>query len=240
MPPYDIDPGTSIDALAARYDELAGRLAGPAGGEVAEALEVGRGLFEVCRRLESDPSGTVLAGRELGEIADHGMQVLAELSDGAARRGLAADATALEDLALPLALWAAGRGGELRRLEPAVNALARLANHLSEPHELGTVADAVERLVAAVAPPVRQDMDDASPQRPWRVLLLDWGIVATRSHDPARMERAFAAIVSHLPADAPAFFAEGMQQMQALAYPLAVREVLARYYEQWNERRDLH
>ena len=41
---------------------------------------------------------------------------------------------------------------------------------------------------------------------PWRVLLLNWGIVATRSLRPPLMRDAFDRLLEHLPEDASGFF----------------------------------
>ena len=80
----------------------------------------------------------------------------------------------------------------------------------------------------------------ASRGRPWRVLLLNRGIVATRSHDPSTMEEAFTFLIRHLPEDAAQFFAAGMQQMEALNYPAHVRQVMEKYHRQWSLNRTLH
>jgi hypothetical protein len=72
------------------------------------------------------------------------------------------------------------------------------------------------------------------------VLLLNHGIVATRSHNTALMEQAFAQLTRHLPEDAARFFTEGMQQMDALDYPDHVREVMAKYHRRWAPDRSLH
>jgi len=72
------------------------------------------------------------------------------------------------------------------------------------------------------------------------VLLLNHCIVATRSHNPELMEAAFAVLTDKLPADAPRFFSEGMQQMEALDYPGHVREVMEKYHRKWNVDRSLH
>jgi hypothetical protein len=77
---------------------------------------------------------------------------------------------------------------------------------------------------------VAQDVGRTEPQRPWRVLLLNRAIVATRSHRPALMEVAFDDVVEHLPQEAARFFEEGMAQMDALDYPPQVRAVMERYY----------
>jgi len=76
--------------------------------------------------------------------------------------------------------------------------------------------------------------------RPWRVLLLNHCIVATRSHNTGLMEDAFALLSARLPEDAARFFTEGMQQMDALDYPQRVREVMEKYHRRWTVNRSLH
>ncbi len=81
-----------------------------------------------------------------------------------------------------------------------------------------------------MSPAVSQDTDRSDPRRPWRLLLLNRAIVATRSLKPALMEVAFDAVLEHLPEEAARFFEEGMAQMDALDYPPHVRAVIERYY----------
>ena len=85
-----------------------------------------------------------------------------------------------------------------------------------------------------------EDLEKMNPGRPWRVLLLNYGIVATRSHNTASMEAAFAVLTSKLPEDATRFFSEGMQQMDALDYPSHVRKVMEKYHREWPVNRSLH
>jgi hypothetical protein len=54
------------------------------------------------------------------------------------------------------------------------------------------------------------------------------------------MEQAFAVLTEKLPEDAPRFFTEGMQQMDALNYPAHVRKVMEKYHRQWTRNRALH
>ena len=81
------------------------------------------------------------------------------------------------------------------------------------PHQLEDLSSAFGRIIAAVPATISQDLEKINPGRPWRVLLLNRGIVATRSHNTRLMEEAFAVLTRHLPEDAARFFTEGMQQI---------------------------
>ena len=76
-------------------------------------------------------------------------------------------------------------------------------------------------------------MSDRDPRRPWRVLLLNYAITATRTHEPALMEKAFKFLIFHLPDDLKQFFTEGMSQMFALNYPEKVKQVMEKYYKHY-------
>jgi hypothetical protein len=54
------------------------------------------------------------------------------------------------------------------------------------------------------------------------------------------MEQAFDSLVEYMPDEAPAFFREGMEQMDVLNYPSQVRVVMELYHEEWCGRRVLH
>jgi hypothetical protein len=54
------------------------------------------------------------------------------------------------------------------------------------------------------------------------------------------MKEAFEALTEYLPQEAPEFFREGMEQMEALNYPMPVRVIMEAWYAQWCERRLLH
>ena len=122
-------------------------------------------------------------------------------------------------------------------LEPVVNLLAGLANRVHEPEELEPLALFMGRIIQASAEPIKQDLEKNNPSRPWRVLHINRGIVATRTHNPEIMVQVFDDLVRYLPEDAPTFFAEGMQQMEELNYPLPVRVIMGRYFDQWTRPR---
>ena len=69
---------------------------------------------------------------------------------------------------------------------------------------------------------------------------MNYGIVATRSHQPEIIEEAYDALVKNLPHDARQFFKEGLQQIDIVGYPDAVREVVERYNKMRGSENALH
>lgn len=198
-------------------------------------------LLDVLVRASADtrPAGTNGAA-DITEIGEYALHLHASLAATAGRLGLVQQRDALARLAVNLALWVAAHAGRIDSLEAVVDGLAQLANTTREPRQLEQLSAVFSRIIDAVPAVISQDLEKTNPGRPWRVLLLNHGIVATRSHNPALMEAAFTLLTSRLPEDAPRFFAEGMQQMDALDYPPHVRAVMDRYHRRWTVNRSLH
>jgi hypothetical protein len=173
-------------------------------------------------------------------ILEHGLRLIVQLADLAVRLNLLDQAQALERLALPLSVWMLRRGCELPHPEPVVNALARLANSLRQPESLIELYGLMNEIMDAIGIERALELETDNPAHPWRVLLINRAIVATRTRQPALMEAAFQTIVEHLPEEAPDFFREGMGQMETLDYPPQAREVMQRYFETWCSGQRLH
>ena len=122
----------------------------------------------------------------------------------------------------------------------AVNGAAALANSVKSPAQLAQLFALLTELTNAVSPQISQDPSHYDSTRPWRTLLINRAIVATRSHQPALMEEAFDALREHIPGEVPDFLREGMEQMDALNYPPHVKRVMERYYDLWCGHRILH
>ena len=205
---------------------------------MAQALEQ---LADVITRVEADTqSSDDASSGDITEIGDYALQLLEALSAESANPALRGQQQALASLSINIALWIARHGGQIETLEPVANALALMANSSREPKELGQLSGLINEIIAAVSSSIRQDLEKMNPGRPWRVLLLNNSIVATRSHDTDLMEAAFAILTSRLPEDATRFFSEGMEQMEALDYPPRVRQVMEKYHREWPVNRSLH
>ncbi len=143
-------------------------------------------------------------------------------------------------LSVPVSLWVARHGGKLSQIDMLVNSLASYANEIVEPHELVQLASVIKEVIDACDDEIRRDVEQTNMMRPWRIVNLNYGIVATRSHKPELIEQAYDALVKNLPHDARQFFKEGMQQMDVIGYPDEVREVVERYNKLWGSESSLH
>ena len=143
-------------------------------------------------------------------------------------------------LSLPISLWVARRGGKLSQIDMVVNSLAGYANEVKESHLLAELAGTIKEVIDACDDDIRKDLEQTNMMRPWRILNLNYGIVATRSHQPELIEQAYDALVKNLPQDARGFFKEGLQQMDIVGYPDEVREVVERYNKMWGTDSVLH
>lgn len=197
-------------------------------------------LVDVMTRLEADTGDAAASTADVTEIGEYALRLCEGLASCAERLALRDQRERMASLTVNVALWIAQHDGRIDTLEPVVDALALLANTIREPRLLESLSRVIALIVPAVSPLIRQDLERINPGRPWRVLLLNQSIVATRSYNTDLMEQAFAVLTRHLPEDAGRFFAEGMQQMDALDYPEHVRRVMSKYHRRWTLDRSLH
>lgn len=239
----DIDAMAEVIELVSDDIATAYRTNGPYSADLVgpEMLrDALRQFIDVLRRIEADattasgePAYGKLGPDEVAELGDYALSVLQDLGEWATQLRRDEAHERLDTLAVQVGLWVARHGGRINELGPVVNGFAMLANTTREPMELTKLSRMMDEITAAAAPAVQRDLDRSEPGRPWRILNLNHGIVATRTHDPALMRAVFDELVRHLPEDAPAFFAEGMEQMDALNYPAAVREVMENYHRRF-------
>lgn len=192
-------------------------------------------LLRHLDRVQQDREGD--NPTELSALGEYGLHLIDELATIAARLELTDLAKEICGLCLPFALWTARNGGEIRNLKPVVNAFAEFANRQAEPHVMAGLYACCCELIDAASPTCEEEQD---PENPWRLLLLNRAIVATRSHNLELMVAAFDAIVEQLPADAEGFFSQGMEQIALIDYPDSVGDVIQRYFLAHTKPKQLH
>ncbi len=207
---------------------------------------VADGLLQLCDILQSvdnrdeapaatddDSSEKVLTVDDLTRIGDYGLELFADMGEWAEKMNMEQERDTLQQLIVPICVWLSRHGAELRTLEPIVNSIALMANNLSEIREMEQLCNVLGEIMEAVAPQLKQDIEQDDMLSPWRLLNLNRGIIATRSHNTILMEDAFQTLTDNLPEDAPAFFREGVEQMEALDYPEPVKAVMLKYFKEW-------
>lgn len=196
-----------------------------------------RDAFEQVLNIATNLSAADLTAGDITQLGDQGLSVLGDLATWAQQLKLREAKAQTERMAVALADWSVTYGGELKTLEPVVNGLATLANHVRDGAALERLAQFMTRVLSASDAAIKQDLEKSDPGRPWRILHFNRAIVATRSHNTTLMEQVFDELIRALPDDVAQFFQEGMQQMEALDYPPQVRAVMDRYYRAWTQHR---
>ncbi|MES0327555.1 MAG: hypothetical protein ABUK13_05125 [Gammaproteobacteria bacterium] len=202
---------------------------------------------DVMQRAEADISSesseNPVEEKDISKIGDYVLTLIEGLLghvQAASDMQAAAQTRALVRLTVPVAMWVAHCGGRLDKLDLVVNAIADYANEYREPEQLVELTRVIATIIQAASVVVQQDLEQTNDMRPWRVLHLNYGIVATRSHEPKLIEAAYDLLVKNFPQDAREFFKQGMQQMDIIGYPQAVREVVERYNQMWGSESALH
>ncbi|MES9856767.1 MAG: hypothetical protein ABW166_09220 [Sedimenticola sp.] len=177
---------------------------------------------------------------DLSELGNYGFSILENLSQLTDELGLEGEGYPWESLAIALALWIARLGGDLSLISLTVNGLATIANASMELRQLEQLYHTMGEILDAISPTISEEGQSDDLQHPWRLLLLNRAIVATRTFSPRLMEEAFSSITEYLPDEAPEFFREGMEQIEIQNYPEKVRDVIRQFCDNWPTNRVLH
>lgn len=227
-----------------RAMQLSLQAASDAGASASlDMIRAMQATIDIMMRQQSDRKSNapgVLSAEELSEIGDYALNLLEQLSIVAANMGMQDSMIALQRLSLPVAYWLIQQGGEIRKLDIVVNAVSGLANTITDTQTLERLSRLIAQIIAHTSLDIRQDLEQTNPMRPWRIINLNWGIVATRSHNAELMDNVFEQLVKNIPVDAKAFFTEGMQQMDIIGYPDHVRKVMEKYSKAWGNQDSLH
>ena len=136
-------------------------------------------------------------------------------------------------LALAFACWVVRNEGSINQLEYFVAALAQTANTLHDKISLESLYEVATFIVYATSDDLKLKHTDHDLENPWRILIMNYGIIATRTHTPELMESAYETLIQYFPEDGPEFFRKAMSEMDRLNYPLYVRNVVERYCDKF-------
>jgi len=141
------------------------------------------------------------------------------------------------ELALGVALWAMRHEVEIGAVEVVVNALAKRSNDARSPQELSAVYGLMQGVIANITPLLSADLERSNPERPWRILHINFAITAIRTEDPAMMDFAFDALHDALPGERGGFYSEALALVLAPGVAPAVRERIEARHLKWTADR---
>ncbi|MCG8429002.1 MAG: hypothetical protein MI754_16725 [Chromatiales bacterium] len=177
---------------------------------------------------------------DITELGGYGLSILEEFVTLAEAFNMPDQISHWEQLAIAFSRWVIQHDGEVAILSAVVNGLARIANQSSEQNLLERLHGVINEITNAVPLSLIEGGENDENLEPWRILLFNRAIIATRIFSPRLMDEAFTTLTEYFPNEAPDFFREGIEQLDIQGYPTEVREVMERYYRDWPVKRTLH
>ncbi len=220
--------------LLAAHEARGGQGEGATPAQLIEALEQALAAFAALDRAHG-PTGA-LEDEDPSALGEYALACLSDLNLWVHWLGCSEERQWLDQATLDVADWIVRHGGQLRILEPLVNAFAARANRLQAREALAALFDAMGPFIDRVDLAIRTDPDRAAPEHPWRILLFNYAIVATRTQDPERMARAYRLMEDWLPEACPEFFEEALRQSRKPVYGDEVRTLVREYHRRWTVR----
>ena len=192
---------------------------------------------QLCAVLNrSDAVSAKLSHDNLNEIANHGIQLHMESVHWIEQLQAQSIVPDVMKSLILFSAWAGQQQCELDEMEFIVNILGEYTNYVRSPDELEELAQLSSSIIDACPVSLKQNSADNNPGRPWKILLFNNAIIATRSNKDEFIEPAYQLIGQYLPEDAPEFFSQALEQMDVVGYPDNVRILARRYFDLWNNK----
>ncbi|TCV86707.1 hypothetical protein EDC63_10668 [Sulfurirhabdus autotrophica] len=194
-------------------------------------------FFIIFEKLDNDQSShDHISKDEISQMGEHAIGCLMDLSVWADRLKLPKEKAGIDQVALGTAHWLIQHRGEIRILEPIVNALAIKANTTENKEALIALFHVISDVIEHSSSAIKSDLEKSDPTRPWRILNLNFAIVATRSQNTDLMVKAFDRLGHNLPEDCPSFFEEGLKQAEKPSFGPEIKTIMKDYFSKWTTR----
>ncbi len=221
-----------IVALSAQFAPLAETILGqkPA-ASVCESVQVISGFLQAAASLDKCyGEDAELPVEGAADAANEACRAMADLQNQLARLDLGAHyetpqsaMNALDACAIGIGLWCMRHQLVIAAAEPIINALARRANDAASKQETAATFALMQGFVVHLKPMFQADLERSNPDRPWRVLTVNFAITAIRTGDESMMRYAFDNLNQALPDERAAFYAEAHTLASLPGFPDGVR-----------------
>ena len=170
---------------------------------------------------------------DIGEAVDEALRALAELDVLLDRGEISAQRENLHALQIGIGYWAMRHHIPMYATEPVVNALAAQANRATTRQDAAAVYALMQGFVQHFAPQLQADLERSNPERPWRLLNLNFAIASIRTGDAAMMRFAFDTLNRHLPNECAGFYEEASALAAQPGFPLETRGMIEAECAKW-------
>ncbi len=134
--------------------------------------------------------------------------------------------SSLDAIAIGIGLWCMRHQLNILAPAPVVNALARRANEAASRQETAATYALMQGFVIHLAPTLKSDLERSNPERPWRMLNVNFAITAIRTGDAAMMRYAFDCLNTALPDERSGFYAEACAIATQPGFPVEIRSLI--------------
>ena len=237
-PPAETPLSTRFSNLAAAvnsaYRERFGASAALGANDAIALVAAISEFIEVSERLDFEYGADgALPLEDAGEAADEALRASTELDRWLDRFDLASHRGELQAVILGIGLWAMRHDLPLRTTEAVVNALATRSNEAQSTQETAAAYALMQGFIIHLAPQLKADLERSNPERPWRMLNLNFAITAIRSGDAALMRYAFDTLNTYLPDERAGFYQEAYTVASQPGFPLDTRALIETELARW-------
>jgi hypothetical protein len=194
-------------------------------------------FLEVSERLDAEyGSDATLPLEDVDHAADEALRAATELDSWLDRFDIADERPRLYAVMIGIGWWAMRHALPIYSSAPLVHALAMRANGAQSRQETAATYAMMQGFIAHLAPQLAADLEQSNPERPWRLLNLNFAITAIRSGDAALMRHAFDTLNQHLPAERAGFYAEAAALAAQPDFPAESRALIELEHARWTAR----
>lgn len=224
-------------AVQAAYPQ---RYAGAAGGgdrqDAIALLAVVADFLTVMSRLDDEYGpDSALPIEGTPDAVDEALRALLELESWLIRLDVEECLADLHAVEIGIGYWAMRHGVTVFMVEPIVNALAAKSNAATSTQETAAVYAMMQGFIGHFLTGLGADLERSNPQRPWRLLNLNFAITAIRTGDTHLMRYAFDTLNSHLPDERAGFYEEAHALARQPGIPAPTRALIEAELARWTQ-----
>ncbi len=222
--------------LAASINDAYRQRFGGAGGatDAIGLIAIVSDFLSLMRNLDSQyGADSELPLNDVAEAVDEALRCLAELDTWLDRLEQSDKREILHTVQIAIGYWAMRHQLPIHAAEPIVNALAAQSNRAETRQDVAAIYALMQGFVQHLAPGLKADLERSNPERPWRLLNLNFAITAIRTGDAAMMRFAFDTLNTHLPDERAGFYDEAYALACQPGFPVETRALIETEHSRW-------